>query len=94
MTITWKINSLERRADDGYVLVAHWDCLAEDAGEVGRVYGSTSFSGELAVPFVDLTEAVVIEWVKQVEDTEDIEAAAQAALDAKLNPPTASGVPW
>ena len=93
-SFTWTINNLERRVDDGYVLVAHWDCLAKNADEVGRAYGSTSFFGELDVPFADLTEEVVVGWIKNVEDEAAIEASAQAALDAKLNPPVVSGLPW
>ena len=85
---------MERDAATSYVNVVHWDCLAEENGEVGRTYGSTSLSGDLIIPFNSLTEEVVVGWVKDVEDVAAIEARAQANLDARLNPPTISELPW
>jgi len=49
------------------------------------------------IPFDDLTEDMVINWVKEKfgdEKVSEIEAALQSQLDEKHAPTKASGVPW
>jgi hypothetical protein len=49
------------------------------------------------VPFADLTEEMVIGWVKDkfgAEKVAEIEAALQAQLDEQHAPSKAQGMPW
>ena len=94
---TWKVVSLDRNTADGFVTTAHWTCSAVDGEFSGSVYGSVGFDGELTVPYADLTEEVVVGWVKEALGAETVaahEAAVAAQIEAAKNPVSASGTPW
>ena len=106
-TFTWKVANLERNVADGKVYTVHYtvnalsdqiDPNSESGGFYSAgAYGSLGFDGEVTTPFADLTEEVVIGWVKEqfgAEKVAEIEAALQAQLDEKVAPTKAAGVPW
>lgn len=96
---TWAIANLERETNDGYVFTAHYTISANDGTYASSAYGSLGFErpeGEL-IPYADLTEDIVIQWVKDKfgdEKVTEIEAALQAQLDEQRNPSKAGGLPW
>lgn len=94
---TWKIVSLERKAADGFVTTAHWTCSDVDGEFSGSTYGSIGFDGELVTPYEQLTEEVVIGWVKAAMGEETV-AAHEAAVAAQIAdakaPAVATGTPW
>ena len=104
--MNWKINTLEYTNDsDKGVVVAHWDCSHTEVGEgddalsySGRRYGSYSFqpepSSEDYIAFDDLTEEIVLGWVKAEVGEEDVEASITAQIEAKKNPATLKGLAW
>jgi len=61
-------------------------------------YGSVGLDGEVSVAFDDLTEEVVVGWVKEKlggeEKVAEIEAALAAQIAEKQAPTKAAGVPW
>lgn len=94
---TWKVVSLDRNTADGFVTTAHWTCSDVDGEFSGSVYGSVGFSGDLSIPYADLTEAVVVGWVKEALGEETVaahEAAVAAQIEAAKAPKTAAGLPW
>ena len=106
-TFTWKVANLERNVADGKVYTVHYtvnalsdqvDPNSESGGFYSAgAYGSLGFDGEVTTPFADLTEEVVIGWVKEqfgAEKVAEIEAALQAQIDEKAAPTKAAGVPW
>ena len=106
-TYSWKVANLERNIADGKVYTVHYtvnalsdtvDPNSESGGFYSAgAYGSLGFDGEVTTPFADLTEEVVIGWVKEqfgAEKVAEIEAALQAQIDEKVAPTKASGVPW
>jgi hypothetical protein len=97
-TFTWHIANLERETADGFVLTAHWTLSAEDGTYSSGAYGSLGFERpDKLIPFADLTEQMVIGWVKDAfgaEKVTEIEAALQAQLDEQRHPSKASGMPW
>ena len=97
-TFTWKIANLERETADGYVFTAHYTVNAEDGTYSSGAYGSLGFERpDNLIPFADLTEEIVVGWVKEkfgAEKVAEIEAALQAQLDEQHNPTKAAGVPW
>ena len=106
-TFTWKVVNLDRTTADGKVNTVHYtvnalsdtvDPNSESGGFYSAgAYGSLGFDGEVTTPFADLTEEVVIGWVKEqfgAEKVAEIEAALQAQIDEKVTPTKASGVPW
>ncbi len=105
--MNWKINTLEYTNDsDKGVVTAHWDCShTETVGEgddalsySGRRYGSCSFqpdaSSEDYIAFDDLTEDIVLGWVKAEVGEEDVEASITAQIEAQKNPATLKGLAW
>lgn len=97
-TFTWAIANLERQTEDGYVFTAHYTVSANDDTYSSGAYGSVGFERpENLVPFADLTEELVVGWVKDHFGTEkvtEIEAALQSQLDEQHAPSKAAGVPW
>ena len=94
-TFSWNIVNLERETADGYVFTAHYTINAEDGTYTASAYGSLGLERpETLVPFAQLTEAIVIGWVQDKLNVEEIEAALQAQLDKKHAPTKAAGVPW
>jgi hypothetical protein len=94
---TWKIVSLERKSADGFVTTAHWTCSDVDGEFSGSTYGSIGFDGELVTPYEQLTEEVVINWVKAAMGEETVaahEAAVAAQIAQAKAPAVAVGTPW
>jgi len=98
-TFTWAIAQLERHTADGIVFTVHYTVNAEDGTYTAGAYGSLGLEqpeGDI-IPFADLTEELVIGWVKDKfgpEKVAEIEAALQAQLDEQHHPSKASGTPW
>jgi len=98
-TFTWAIANLERETLDGFVFVCHYTIAANDGTYSSSAYGSIGFERpENLIPYADLTEELVIGWVKEAlggnEKVAEIEAALQAQLDEQHSPSKAAGVPW
>jgi hypothetical protein len=95
----WSIRSLESRTADGFVCCAHYDCAFE--GEV--IYGSVGFpivedvSKVQLVPYEELSEALLIEWVKEAlgeTEAKAIEDELYSRAAEKVAPVMTTGVPW
>jgi len=96
---TWHIAQLERETADGYVFTAHYTVDANDGTYSAGAYGSIGFERpeEDMIPYADLTEEIVIGWVKEKfgdEKVAEIEAALQKQLDEQRSPTVAQGLPW
>jgi len=94
----WKIANLERETQDGFVYNAHYTVNAEDGTYSAGAYGSIGLERpESLIPFDDLTEDMVVGWVKDKlgeEKVAEVEVALQSQLDEKHAPTKAAGVPW
>lgn len=97
-TFTWRVANLERETIDGYVYTAHYTIEAFDGAYRASAYGSVALERpDELIPFADLTEAVVIQWVKDkltADKVSEIETALQAQLDQQRAPTRAQGLPW
>jgi hypothetical protein len=93
-TINWTIQQLDRKTADGFVTTAHWRCDATDGEYSAGVYGSAGFSGDLTIPYEDLTQEQVLEWVWESADKAETEANVLAQIESQKAPSTASGLPW
>lgn len=96
MEITWKINTLDRRASDGFVTTAHWIATAVDGDYTASVYSTCGWSeGTPEIPYESLTEAQVLSWVwANGVDKEATEAALTTQIETQKNPPVLNGLPW
>lgn len=91
----FKIVNLDRNTDGDVVTNVHWTVSKTDGEAVGSVYGSQAVEvGDEFVPYSDLTEATVIEWVKAKLDLVSVEAALDAQIEEQKAPKVASGLPW
>jgi len=97
-TNTWAIQQLDRETNDGFVFNAHYTVEASDETYTAGAYGSIGFERpETLTPYANLTEEVVVGWVKDAltaEKVTEVEAALQAQLDEQKNPTKAAGKPW
>ena len=100
-TITWSISELERHTADGIVYTAHYRVDAADGTYTSGAYGSIGLEApedpSAAIPFADLTEEIVIGWVKDgltAEQVESIESALELRISEQHAPTTAKGTPW
>ena len=97
-TFTWHVANLERETADGFVFCCHYTVNAEDGTYSSSAYGSIGLERpDTLIPFDDLTEEVVVGWVKEklgAEKVTEVEDALQVQLDEKHAPTKAAGVPW
>ena len=99
VTYTWTIPTLEHEIADGGVYVAHWRCSGVDGdGNSASSYGTCGFTYDASsadfIPYADLTEAQVQEWIWEQVNQADYEASIASKIDAIANPTSASGTPW
>jgi len=95
MTITWKINNLERQTSDGLVTVVHWGATAVDGDySVGIVNTQALERGDSFVNYDTLTEETVLGWLWSKIDKDAVEASLTAQIEAQKAPVTANGLPW
>ena len=95
-TTIWNIAELERHTADGIVFTAHYTVDANDGTYSAGAYGSIGLEAPEGnvIPYADLTPEIVIGWVQDKLNVEEIEAALQAQLDQQRTPTTDAGVPW
>ena len=101
VTKIWQVNTLQRELADGYVNKVIYRVNGAD--------GTYSFgaTGEVAlpkpdtlVPYADLTEEVVLGWVKAKLDADTagtvaaIETAVENGVNEQKTPTTGVGKPW
>ena len=99
-TFNWSIQQLERHTDGGVVYVAYWQLSASNGTGSASATGSIGFTEPTQqnfIPFEDLTEEIVIGWVKDrlgEEQVTGLQDGLLVAIAEKANPPLASGLPW
>jgi len=95
MTTTWKISTLDRDVATGYVICAHWQATAVDGEHTASVYATVGWSdGTPTIPYANLTEATVLNWVWESVDKAATESALAAQIALLKNPVKATGTPW
>jgi hypothetical protein len=91
----FKIVNLDRNTDGDIVTNVHWTVSKTDGEAVASVYSSQAVeAGDTLVPYAQLTEAIVIDWVKAKLDLVSVEAALDAQIAEQKTPKVASGLPW
>ena len=101
ITKTWEVNTLERELKTGYVNKVIYRVNATDGTYSIRATGSVELERpETLIPYKDLTEEVVIGWVKAKIEAEEsgrvakIESALEANITEQKTPTTGTGKPW
>jgi len=98
----WKIENMKRQVANDLVVEVAYRVHAKNSGLIADYKGKVTLTGDPNspdfIPFKDLTEAQVVQWVKDSVDVSTIEAGVQATLDAKVQKveqkEVVSGLPW
>jgi hypothetical protein len=103
---TWKVTQLLTETIEGnenYVVIAHCETIGVDGEFSASVPNVIQFSTEdvtVFIPYEDLTEEVVIAWIKESLGEEGvllIEESIQSQIEAQKNPPVTpqeTPLPW
>ena len=101
ITKTWEVNTLQRELADGYVNKVIYRVKGSDGTYETRATGEVDLEKpETLIPYKDLTEEKVINWVKAKLDAQEagtvakIEAAIDANIAAQKTPVYGTGKPW
>ena len=96
MTTTWTISQLDRNTSNGFVTTAHWQATAVDGEYSASTYATCSWAdGTPTIPYADLTQETVLEWVwANGVSKEATETALAAQIELQKNPVQATGTPW
>ena len=99
--VSWKVNTLQWDSTDGGVRLCNYSIVASD-GVVEGIYTANTYfipnpdSPEF-IPVEDLTEEIVISWIKNSFDEKyasRLEGLAINDFIRKNTPPLIEGVPW
>ena len=99
ITKKWEINTLNRELADGYVKEVIYRVKGMDGEEEkARATGGVTLERpETLIPYKDLTESKVLEWVKEKLGTDEV-ARVEKWLEDEIAlskaPVTAKGKPW
>jgi hypothetical protein len=107
-SVTWSVNDMRRNTADGGVFEVRWSATATDdtetdcvAVEAGKYTCTPDASAPDFVAYDDLTEAVVLGWVKDaLNEGEDTVSAIETRLTGKVDAQVArktsesTGTPW
>jgi hypothetical protein len=93
---TWTITQTDYQTADGFITTAHWTANATDGDYTASIYSTCSFAAATpAIPYANVTEAQVLEWIwNNGVDKEATEAALATQIEAQKAPVTATGTPW
>jgi hypothetical protein len=95
MTITWKINDLQRNTADGLVTVVHWGATATDGDFSASIVNTQALErGDSFVNYDTLTEETVLGWLWSKIDKDAVESALGAQINAQKAPVISNGLPW
>ena len=98
ITKTWEVNTLQRELADGYVNKVIYRVKGTDGTYETRATGEVDLEKpDTLIPYKDLTESKVLEWVKAKLGTDEVALIEKSLEDeiALINTPvTAEGKPW
>jgi hypothetical protein len=94
-TFNWNIVQTDYNTSDKFITTVHYNVSAVDGEFTASTYGTVGYTEEGAfTPYSQLTEAVVIGWVKNSLGQATVEESLAAQITAQKNPVSESGLPW
>jgi hypothetical protein len=91
-TFKTHIVQLERTLPEGTVTTVHWRCQKGPASTYGAV--GLNAPGEEFIPFEELTEDTVVDWLGEKIDLAGIEENLDKQIYDIENPKSTTGLPW
>jgi hypothetical protein len=100
--MNWTIENMKRQVANDLVVEVAYRVHTKHSGLIADHRGKVTLTGDPNspdfIPFKDLTQAQVVQWVRDSVDVEAIEAEVQSALDVKVAKREArevlTGLPW
>jgi len=94
-----KIVQTDYKPDHNEIITVHWTASLVDGEYTASSYGAEGFQPDPEspnfVPFEQLTEADVVQWLKDKEGWfEQLESGLAAQIENQKNPPVLKGLPW
>lgn len=97
-SLVWKIEQLERTIENGCVFRVSWSLKAIENDYIGYTFGMVNLEPpDELIPFEDLTEEIVLSWVKDQlgEDrVQELETYVCDEVARQKEPVVANGLPW
>ncbi len=102
MKYTWTVTALATETigtQENYVVVADFNVVGNDGEYTSTVVGSQQFAvtDGTFIPYADLTNTIVVGWIKDLVNVADITAFIDAEIETQKNPPvqpTDTPLPW
>ena len=105
MTTNWQIFNTKYQTVDGVIVKVVYGCTVQLENFMDRIVGELDLTGDASaegfVPYENLTESTILEWVKSSlgeEKVTSIENSLQASVTAQKAATDAetvkSGLPW
>ena len=107
ITYTWKVTSVKTKtegANQDAVVQTYWTKTGKDSADnEGTFSGATPFTtttmpaGTAFVAFADLTEEIVLNWIKAIvvgSYEAHVNGVIQKAIDDKVTPIAEAQMPW
>lgn len=106
VTYTWEVTGIKTTtvgSTDNVVVQTYWKKIGTDGAHTGTFSGATPFSadsmpaGTTFIPFSQLKEADVLNWIKAVvvgQYEEHVNGAIQKQIDDAKNPVVDATLPW
>jgi len=102
MTHTWEVHNLERVLDGNVVTKIYFRVYSEENGIFKNYFGEHTITGSASdpnfIPFENLTQNVVVEWLKSGVDVTAIQTINEDRINeeiaAYVAPTTEEGTPW
>lgn len=94
ITYTWKLTSINTKNENDFdkaIVQTRWEKIGTDEeGNVGVFPGATPFTTEGMdpanfVPFDQLTEEIILGWIKRVSDQPHVDQRILEQIEAKKN---------
>jgi hypothetical protein len=94
-TFNWQVVQTNYNTVDKFITTVHYTVNAVDGEFAASTYGTVGYTEEGAfTPYSQLTEAVVVGWVKDSLGQATVEESLTAQINAQKNPVQETGLPW
>ena len=105
-TFTWAVTALYTETvgtETDYVVIANYTVVGVDdtySAELSNIARFSTASVSPFIPYADLTEDTVIDWIQQdlgVDGVANLEACIQGQINSQINPPVVpvnTPLPW
>lgn len=106
-TITWKVTTLKRELETGYVYSSDFSLTGTNDSHTHSITSTVNFKRpENLVSYTDLSETLVLKWIRDALDAAnsedsrgnptptDLENQVKEIIQEKVTPTIGEGVPW